>query len=209
VGASGAGKSTIAKLLLGFLKPDSGEIMVGNLPLTDIQTAAWREKVSWVSQFPYLFNASVADNIRMARPEAPMEEIVEAARMANADGFIQRLPEGYETMIGERAVNLSGGQAQRIALARAFLKNAPLIVLDEPAANLDPNSVALLQEALNRILVGRTAVVIAHRLSTIRQADHIVVLDRGQVVQTGGQMTLLSTDGPYRRLVEAASGGKR
>jgi thiol reductant ABC exporter CydD subunit len=207
VGASGAGKSTIAALLMGFLHPDVGQVSVDGVPLVEIDLEVWRERIGWVSQFPYLFNTSIAENILIAKPGATDEEIVNAARLANADGFIRNLSGGYQTMVGERGARLSGGQAQRIALARAFLKDAPLMVLDEPGANLDPESQELLQEALGRLLAKRTGLIIAHRLSTIRNADQIVVLDRGQVAHVGTHDALLQQAGIYLKLVRAATGG--
>jgi thiol reductant ABC exporter CydD subunit len=204
VGVSGAGKTTISRLLLGFQQPEEGQILVGSIPLGEIDLSEWRTQTAWVPQFPYLFNATIEENIRLVRPEASPAEITAAARKANADEFIQSFPHSYQTMVGERGARLSGGQAQRIALSRAFLKNAPLMVLDEPGANLDPHSAELLQEALTRIMAGRTALVIAHRLSTIRRADQIVVLEGGRVVQTGKHAELSIQAGPYRRLLEAS-----
>jgi ATP-binding cassette subfamily C protein CydD len=207
VGVSGAGKTTIARLLLGFLHPDHGQILVGETPLDEIDLEAWRENISWVSQFPYLFHDTIEENIRLGKPEAGLDEVIAAARQTNSDSFIRGFPDGYQTVVGERGARLSGGQAQRIALARAFLKDAPLVVLDEPGASLDPESAELLQEALARILPGRTTLMIAHRLSTIRQADQIIVLDQGRVAQVGDHSSLLQVDGVYRRLVQAAAGG--
>ncbi len=206
VGPSGAGKSTIAHLLLRFMEPDKGRILVDGRPLSEWDVRTWREYVAWVPQMPYLFHGTVADNIRLARPDAPMEAVIEAARLAHADAFIQELPEGYHTLIGERGARLSGGQAQRLALARAFLKDAPLLILDEATANLDPENEALLQEAVARLLEGRTALIIAHRLNTVYDADQIVVLSHGKVVETGTHSTLLLRDGLYRRLVSAYGG---
>ncbi len=204
VGPSGAGKSTIAALLLRFIEPDGGRILVDGRPLSEWDVRAWRRFVAWVPQMPYLFHGTVADNIRLARPDASMEEVVRAARLAHADEFIRALPDGYETVIGERGARLSGGQAQRIALARAFLKDAPLLVLDEATANLDPENEALLQQAVSRLLEGRTALIIAHRLNTVYDADRIIVLSQGRVVESGTHETLLSQGGLYRSLVAAA-----
>jgi len=204
VGPSGAGKSTVAYLLLGFIKPTAGEITVdaGNdrLPVSRLRTA-------WVPQLPYLFNATVAENIRLGRPDASRDDIERAARLAHADEFIRALPQGYETVIGERGARLSGGQAQRIALARAFLADAPLIILDEATANLDLESEALVQASLERLLAGRSALIIAHRLATVRSADRIVVMDGGRVVETGTHDELMALRGTYWRLVNASGGG--
>ncbi len=206
VGASGAGKSTTASLLLGFLRPDSGEITVGGVPLHCIDPDVWREQVAWVPQRPYLFNASIAENIRLGRPDAPLEAVIRAAEAAGAHGFISRLPGGYDAPCGERGLALSGGQAQRIALARAFLRDAPLLILDEATANLDAETEAALQTALSRLLANRTALIIAHRLKTVINADQIVVLDGGQAVQIGTHAALMSESGPYRHMI-AAHGG--
>lgn len=207
VGPSGAGKSTIAHLVLGFIVPQAGEIRLGGKPLSRLSAREWRQKVAWVPQNPYLFNASVAENIRLARPQASAGEVERAARLASAHGFITALPRGYDTVLGERGARLSGGQAQRIALARAFLKDAPLLVLDEPSANLDPEGEAELQTSLAELLRGRTALIIAHRLATVYRADRILVLAQGRVVQAGVHADLLASEGLYRRLVLAHGGG--
>jgi ATP-binding cassette subfamily C protein CydCD len=204
VGLSGAGKSTIASLLLRFITPVKGLIMVGDDNLEQISPEAWRDQVAWVPQMPYLFNDTVATNIRLARPEATLDEVIQAAQQAGADEFIQALPGGYDTVIGEQGARLSGGQAQRIALARAFLKNAPLVILDEPMAHLDPQLEAELQTALDRLLKNRTVILIAHRLSSVIEADQLIVLDGGRVAQRGTPGELLAQEGLYRRLFAAA-----
>ena len=204
IGHSGAGKSTVAALLLGFLTPSEGRITVGGVPLGDLPLAWWRDQVAWLPQKPYLFNGTVLENIQHAKPSASEFEIEAAAQAALAHEFILSLPEGYQTRIGERGARLSGGQAQRIALARAFLKNAPLIILDEATANLDPQTEALINAALKRLCEGRTALIIAHRLGTVYQADQIVVLSGGRVAEIGTHQTLLQREGAYRALVLAA-----
>ena len=209
VGPSGAGKSTVAHLLLRFIEPDQGGIFVGDVALSDIPVAVWREQIAWVPQNPYLFHSSVMDNLRLARPEASPDEIEWAAQQAHAHDFIQALPQDYATVIGERGARLSGGQAQRLALARAFLKAAPLLILDEATANLDPEHERLIQESIERLLQGRTALIIAHRLGTVTHADQIVVLQSGRVVESGRHDALLGQDGLYRRLVDAHGPGKR
>jgi ATP-binding cassette subfamily C protein CydD len=203
VGPSGAGKSTVAHLLLRFIEPQRGEIRVGGTSLLDVPATVWREPVAWVPQNPYLFNTSVAENIRLARPDAHMEDVIRAAREAHAHEFIQELPQGYDTLIGERGARLSGGQAQRLALARAFLKDAPLLILDEATSNLDPETEDLVRESIERLMQNRMTLIIAHRLSTVYRADQIVVLDAGRVVQAGTHDALLQRDGVYRRLVFA------
>jgi len=203
VGPSGAGKSTVAYLLLRFLEPDRGTITAGGRPLAALDPAAWRRQVAWVPQNPSLFYGTVADNIRLARPRAGPDEVIWAARQAHAHEFVARLPQGYDTLLGERGARLSGGQGQRLALARAFLQDAPLLLLDEATANLDPEVEQLIQEALERLLRGRTALIIAHRLHTIYHADRILVLDAGRVVEEGSHGELLSREGLYKRLVTA------
>lgn len=203
VGPSGAGKSTVAHLLLRFLEPDRGAITVDGRPLSGMDAAAWRAQVAWLPQRPYLFHGTVADNIRLARPEAGMEEVIGAARLAHADGFVAGLPQGYDTVIGERGARLSGGEAQRIALARAFLKDAPLVILDEATAHLDPEIEDLLGESIDRLLAGRTALIIAHRLGTVARADRIVVMEAGRVCEEGTHAALLEQGGLYRRLIHA------
>lgn len=206
VGPSGGGKSTVAALLLGFIRPQSGGIILEGRPLDDFDLSAWRDQIAWVPQNPYLFHDTVEANLRIARPESTRAEIEAAARLAHADSFIQSLPDGYATVIGERGARLSGGQAQRIALARAFLKNAPFLILDEPTANLDPQNEAQLGEALDRLLAGRTALIIAHRLNTVARADRIYVLSEGRVVEQGRHADLLACGGLYHRLVAAFEG---
>jgi len=194
VGPTGAGKSTVAALLLGFIQPTTGRLTAGC-------------PIAWAPQAPHLFDASVADNIRLGRPAASLAEVAAAAVAASADAFIRGLPEGYATRIGERGSRLSAGQAQRIALARAFLLDAPLVLLDEPTANLDPHTEADVQASVGRLLRGRGALIIAHRLNTVRQADRIIVLECGRVVETGTHADLLAARGMYWRLLEAASRG--
>jgi ATP-binding cassette, subfamily C, bacterial CydD len=205
-GPSGAGKSTIINLLLRFIEPTHGEIRVDGVPLREVDADAWREQIAWVPQTPHLFHDTVAANLRFARPEATMAEVIQAARDAHLHEFVESLPQGYETIVGENAARLSGGQAQRLALARAFLKNAPFLILDEPTSNVDPETETLLRDSTERLMAGRTVLLIAHRLSTIYRADQIVVLSAGRVVETGRHETLMQNDGLYRQLAVGAIG---
>lgn len=202
VGASGGGKSTIFKLLCGFNEPGehAGAVQLFGKSLTDWNLTSLRSHISMVSQEPSLFPATIAENIGYGRLEATREEIVEAAKAAHAHDFIVQLPEGYETHLSERGGGLSGGQKQRISIARALLKNAPLLLLDEPTSALDSQSEAQVQIAMNAAMHNRTVLVIAHRLSTVRQANRIIVLDQGSIVESGTHEELLGRDGMYRKL---------
>jgi ATP-binding cassette subfamily C protein CydD len=206
VGASGAGKTTLINLLMGFLQPRGGRIRVGDTPLQDIDADAWRGQLAWLPQRPQLFPGSVADNIRLGMPRADSEAVQQAAALAQADDFIEALPHGWDTRVGEGGQGLSGGQVQRLALARAFLKDAPLVILDEPTANLDLDSEARVHAAVRTLAAGRTLILIAHRLRTVREADRIVVLDDGRIVQTGTHAELLQDSPLYRRMVTAYGG---
>ncbi|WP_245920120.1 ABC transporter ATP-binding protein [Melittangium boletus] len=202
VGPSGAGKSTIAALLARMYDPQEGRVLLDGRELDGLDTEWLRQQVGTVAQEPMLFASSIADNIRYGRPAASDEEVEAAARAANAHDFISRFPEGYRTLVGERGVQLSGGQKQRIAIARAVLKDPRLLVLDEATSALDAESEHLVQEALERLMQGRTTLIIAHRLSTVVGADRVVVMEGGQVVQSGDHSTLMGQEGLYRRLVE-------
>ena len=200
VGPSGAGKTTVLQLLLRFYDPLSGLVLVDGIPITDVDPAELRRRMALVPQEPTIFAATVLDNIRYGRPQASEEEVRRAASLASADGFISALPQGYATTIGERGVTLSGGQRQRIAIARAILKDAPILLLDEATSALDAESERAVQEALDRLMRGRTTLVIAHRLATIRAADRILVLDQGRLVEEGTHESLLTRGGLYARL---------
>jgi len=206
VGPSGSGKSTIANLLLRFVEPTEGSILADGIPADVIAPGQWRRHLAWVPQEPHLLAADVADNIRLGRPDASDADVKEAARLAGADHFIEKLPQGWHTPIGVRGARLSGGEAQQLALARAFLKDAPFLILDEPAAGLDPKSIEALEHAMSQLLEGRTALIIAHRLSTIRHADRIVILEQGRVLQTGTFAELRSREGLFSTMVQSFGG---
>ncbi len=202
VGPSGAGKTTLANLTPRFYDVSGGAIRIDGRDIRDYQLASLRQKIGIVAQDTFLFNDTVANNIRYGDPKAEDEAVREAARNALAEEFILRLPDGYNTVIGERGQKLSGGQRQRIAIARAILKNAPILILDEATSHLDSESEALVQNALANLISGRTVIVIAHRLSTVRRADKIVVLNRGGIVEVGSHEELVSGGGIYQRLHE-------
>ncbi|MFH1136681.1 MAG: ATP-binding cassette domain-containing protein, partial [Pseudomonadota bacterium] len=207
VGHSGAGKSTCANLLLRLWDVGQGRIAIGGHDLRDFPQEYLRGLIAYVPQDVYLFNRSVLENIRLGRKEASLERITEAARTAQALDFIQALPDGWSTIIGERGVLLSGGQRQRIAIARAMLKDAPLLVLDEAVSNLDAESEFALRTAIAAAGRGRTTLIIAHRLSTIRSAGRIIVLDRGRVAETGTHEALVEKNGVYARLITSHRSG--
>ena len=203
VGPSGAGKSTLVSLMLRFADPQQGRVLLGGRDIRTIPLHVLRRHIAVVAQDMYLFYGTIADNLRMARPEATAGELEQAARAANIHEFIAGLPEGYDTVVGERGVRLSGGERQRIAIARAILKDAPILVLDEALSSVDAQSEAVINEALRKLMEGRTTMIIAHRLSSVIHADRIVVLERGRVVETGSHGTLLESGGTYSRLMTA------
>jgi subfamily B ATP-binding cassette protein MsbA len=200
VGPSGAGKTTLAQLLHRFYDPVAGEILVDDIPIRDIQLNSYRRQIGLVPQETLLFGGTIEENIRYAKPEATFDEIAEAARSANADEFIRQCPEAYQTIVGEKGIRLSAGQRQRIAIARAILKNPHILILDEATSSLDNESEKLIQEALEHLMRGKTSFVIAHRLSTIHNADKIVVMDQGQVVEMGNHAQLINKKGLYHHL---------
>ncbi len=208
VGPTGAGKSTLVSLIPRFFDPWSGRVSIDGTDVRDLTLASLRSHVSLVLQEPFLLPLSVADNIAYGRPEATKDEIVAAAVAANADGFIRNLPEGYDTVIDERGGSLSGGERQRLTIARALLKDAPVLILDEPTSALDAQTEASILEALERLVEGRTTFVIAHRLSTVRRADRIVVLDQGRVVEVGSHEELLAADGIYQQMHALQAGAE-
>lgn len=207
VGPSGSGKTTLARLLLRFIEPETGRLTADGVDATSIDPEVWRRVVAWVPQHPHLFADTIAANTRLVRPEAPDEDVREALRAAKAERFVAALPDGAATGIGERGAKLSGGEARRLALARAFLADASVVILDEPGEDLDPRLRAEIDDSLAVLLQGRSAVVIAHRLPTVMAADRIVVLDRGRVVDQGSHPELVGRCEVYRGLVEAYGGG--
>jgi ATP-binding cassette subfamily B protein len=200
VGPTGAGKTTLVSLLPRFYEPDRGRVLLDGLPVERLKLRSLRDQISIVLQEPLLFSASIAENIQYGRLDASRGEIIDAARAANAHDFIMALPNQYETQIGERGAQLSGGERQRIAIARAFLKNAPILILDEPTSSIDSKTEAVILDALDSLMVGRTTFMIAHRLSTIRRADNILVMDQGAIVQRGSHGELMRHRGLYRQL---------
>jgi subfamily B ATP-binding cassette protein MsbA len=202
VGPSGAGKTSIANLICRFYDPNQGKIMIDGHDLRRIKLSSLRQQVAVVLQDSFLFNSSVVENILYGKPEATREKLTQAAKAANAHEFIMQLPEGYDTEIGERGVKLSGGQKQRLALARAILADPRILILDEATSSVDAETEFLIQQALERVLEGRTSLVIAHRLSTVRNADKIIVLDQGRIVEVGQHDELLQGGGLYSQLYQ-------
>ncbi len=200
VGPTGVGKTTLASLIPRFYDVCQGRITLDGHDLRDIKLSSLRQQISIVLQDVFLFHGTVRENILFGNPEATEAEVVRAAEVANAAEFIERLPDGYNTLIGERGVKLSGGQKQRLAIARAVLKDAPILILDEATSSVDTETELLIQQALERLMVGRTTLIIAHRLSTIRNADQIVVLEGKQIVDQGTHRELMARDGLYRHL---------
>jgi ATP-binding cassette subfamily B protein/subfamily B ATP-binding cassette protein MsbA len=206
VGPTGAGKTTLVSLIPRFYDQDQGQILLDGVDTRDLTLRSLREQISLVQQEPLLFSGTIVDNIRYGRLEATKDEVIEAARNANAHDFIIQLPQQYETELGERGAKLSGGERQRLCIARAFLKDAPILVLDEPTSAIDSKTENAILDALDRLMAGRTTILIAHRLSTVRRADLILVLDRGEVVEQGTHDELLRRDRLYRQLYDMQSG---
>lgn len=207
IGHSGAGKTTITHLLLRFTDVTQGQILIDGHNITEVTQESLRQNIAYVQQEPMLFHRSLKENIAYGKPDATDEEIEVAAKKANALDFISALPDGLDTLVGERGVKLSGGQRQRIAIARAILKDAPILVLDEATSALDSESEKLIQDALKKLMEGRTSIVIAHRLSTIATLDRIIVLEDGRIIEDGSHAELLAKNGLYRKLWDHQSGG--
>ena len=202
VGPSGSGKSSILNLIPRFYDPKSGAIRIGNQNIRHLTMQSLRSKIALVNQEPILFDMSIKDNILYGNPNASDQEIESASKSSASDEFITKLPEGYNTIVGEDGYSLSGGQKQRISLARAFLKDAPILLLDEATSSLDTESEHLVQEAINTLMKNRTTLIIAHRLSTIINSDNIIVIDNGEVVESGTHSELIKNDGMYKKLYE-------
>src|SRR5438132_8145657 len=202
VGPTGAGKTTIISLIPRFYDPHAGRVRIDGYDVRGLKQKSLRQQISFVLQETLLFRAPVWQNIAYGKPEASRAEIIRAAKLANADEFIDRMPEGYDTMIGEHGATLSGGQRQRITIARAIIRNAPILILDEPSAGLDAESEKLVFDALGNLMEGKTSIVIAHRLATVIRADVIFVIDDGKVVEQGTHAELLAGGGLYSRLYE-------
>jgi ABC-type multidrug transport system fused ATPase/permease subunit len=202
VGPTGAGKTTLISLLPRFYQPSSGKILLDGVDVRKIALRSLRQQIALVQQEPLLFSDTIASNIRYGRLDADMDAVIAAAKAANAHDFITALPDGYETIIGERGAKLSGGERQRVAVARAFLKDAPILILDEPTSSIDSKTEAVILDALDRLMVGRTTFMVAHRLSTVRNADVILVMNHGRVVEQGTHAELLQQNGLYRQLYE-------
>lgn len=209
VGRSGAGKSTLVKLLLRLYNLESGEIRIDGQPIDKVTQASLRQAISYVPQEPLLFHRSIRENIAYGNPDASERQIVAAAKRAHCHEFISRLPEKYDSLVGERGVKLSGGERQRVAIARAILKNSPILILDEATSALDPESEQLIQKAMEELMKGKTVIAIAHRLSTIRHMDRVIVLDKGQIVDEGTHDDLITRDTIYRNFWERQTEGYR
>src|SRR5262249_50540431 len=208
VGPTGAGKTTIISLIPRFYSPRSGQVRIDGVNVNNFTMKSLRQQISFVLQETLLFRAPIWQNIAYGKPEATRNEIIQAAKLANADEFIVQMPEGYETMVGERGVTLSGGQRQRIAIARAVIRDSPILILDEPTSGLDASSEKLVMEALGQLMEGRTSIVIAHHLETVKNADVIFVLEEGKIIESGTHQELLDHGRLYARLYGTQMSGE-
>jgi ATP-binding cassette subfamily B protein len=208
VGHTGHGKSTLAKLIGRFYDPDEGAIRVDGVDLRDVELRSYRRQLGVVLQDPFLFAGTIADNIRFARPDATDDEVRETAAAVGVDRVARRFEEGLDHLVREGGAGLSAGERQLISIARALLADPRILILDEATSNIDRPTERLIEQALDRLLHGRTSIIIAHRLSTVRRADEIVVIERGRIVQRGTESQLLREDGPFRRLAHDLSGGE-
>jgi ABC-type multidrug transport system fused ATPase/permease subunit len=209
VGPTGAGKSTLVSLLVRFYDPETGSVKIDGTDITRVKLQSLRQQLALVLQDPLLFSGTIAENIRYGRLDATMDEIVDAAKAANAHDFVENLPQGYETEVGEGGAQLSGGERQRISVARAFVRNAPILILDEPTSSIDSKTESVILDALDQLMIGRTSVMIAHRLSTIRDADKILVLNGGELVEQGTHEELIAHGGLYRQLYDAQTTARK
>ncbi len=206
VGSSGAGKTTVTNLLLRFHDPQQGKITIGSTDIRDVHTRDLRNQIAVVTQETVLFNDTIFNNVALGRDGATRPEVLDAAKHAHAHDFISEKPSGYDEAIGEKGAMLSGGQRQRIAIARAIVRNAPILILDEATSALDTESERAVQAALEELMIGRTTICIAHRLSTVQRADQIVVMEQGRIIETGTHTELLARNGSYRRLYDMQFG---
>ena len=209
VGSTGAGKTTLISLIPRFYSPSSGSILIDDREVKSITISSLRDQISIVLQEPALFSGTIAENIRYGRLDASMDEVIAAAKNANAHDFVMRLPNQYETYIGEGGSQLSGGERQRVCVARAFLKDAPILILDEPTSSIDSKTEAVILDALDLLMRGRTTFMIAHRLSTVRHADKILVLDQGKLIEQGRHDELIEAGGAYKTLHDVQIGASR
>lgn len=205
VGTTGSGKSTLINLLMRFYDGYEGDIILDGINIKDVDIGYYRSKIGYVQQDPMMFSDTIFNNISYGVPGASVEEVIHAADVANAHGFVARLPDAYDTILGERGVGVSGGERQRISIARAVLKNPNILIFDEATAAVDSETENLIQQAIDRIISGRTTLMIAHRLSTLRKADRIIVVDNGEIIENGTPQELMALKGKYYKLIQIQS----